>query len=134
MAALGELLALEVHCNCLTLLEQMRYGEKTWGRVKILFPGYADLSKAAQADKISHLFNRITGLIQGRGKSKVTGLLCKTCVKNLRAADASKAEVDFHAGWNGGTQDRNYARESSKLQLVQLWHRSKGSMLHMQKQ
>jgi len=47
----------------------------------------------------------------------VTGLLRKTCVENLRAADASKAEVDFHSGWNGGTQDRNYARESLQADM-----------------
>lgn len=117
MAALGELLALKVHCDCLTLLEQMRHGEKTWGRVKTLFPGYADLSEAAQADKISNLFNRITGQIQGWDKSKVTGLLRKTCVENRRAADARKAEVDLHGGWNGGTQDRRYARESLQADM-----------------
>ncbi len=117
VAAIGELLALEVHSSCLALLEQMQHGEKTWGRVKILFPGYVDLSEKAQTDKISNLFNRITGQLQGWDKSKVTGLLRKTCVETLRAADASKAEVDFHGGWNGGTQDRNYARESLQADM-----------------
>ena len=117
VAALGELLALEVHYGRLTLLEQIKHGEKNWGRVKILFPGYADMSEAAQAKQISNLFNRITGQIKGWDKSKVTGLLRKTCVENLRAADASKAEVDFHSGWNGGTQYRNYARESLQADM-----------------
>ncbi len=80
MAALGELLALKVHCDRLTLLEQMRHGEKTWGRVKTLFPGYADLSEAAQADIISNLFNRIwadTGLGQKQGDWPVTQDMCR---------------------------------------------------------
>ena len=117
VAAIGELLALEVHSSRLALLEQMKHGEKTRGRVNILFPGYVDLSEKAQTDNISNLFNRITGQIQGWDKSKVTGLLRKTCVETLRAADASKAEVDFHGGWNGGTQDRNYARESLQADM-----------------
>ncbi len=98
VAALGELLALEVHCSGLALLEQIRHGDRNWGRVKILFPGHADMSEAAQAKQISNLFNRMTGQIKGWDKSKVTGLLRKKCVEHLRAADASKAEVDFHSG------------------------------------
>ena len=47
----------------------------------------------------------------------MTGLLRKTCVETLRAADASKAEVDFYGGWNGGTQDRKYARESLQADM-----------------
>ena len=47
----------------------------------------------------------------------MTGLLRKTCVETLRAADASKAEVNFHGGWNGGTQDRHYARESLQADM-----------------
>ena len=48
VAAIGELLALEVHSSRLAALEQMQHGEKTWGRVKTLFPGYVDLSEKAQ--------------------------------------------------------------------------------------
>ena len=69
VAAIGELLALEVHSSRLALLEQMQHGEKTWSRVKILFPGYVDLSEEAQTNKISNLFNSITGQIQGWDKS-----------------------------------------------------------------
>ena len=69
VAAIGELLALEEHSSRLALLEQMQHGEKTWSRVKILFPGYVDLSEEAQTNKISNLFNSITGQIQGWDKS-----------------------------------------------------------------
>ena len=68
MAALGELL--EVHSGRLTLLEQMRHGEKTWGRVKILFPGYADLSEAAQAKQISNLSIALLGRYRAGTKAR----------------------------------------------------------------
>ncbi len=112
MAAFGELLALEVQLGHLRLLEQIKNREKDWDRVKILFPGYADKSEATQTKQISNLLNRITGQIKGWNKSKVTGLLCKKCTADLRASGLGSATVNFHIGWNGGTQDRSYARES----------------------
>jgi len=54
----------------LTLLEQMRHGEKTWGRVKILFPGYADLSEAAQAKQISNLSIALLGRYRAGTKAR----------------------------------------------------------------
>jgi len=116
LAALGELLALEMH-HGLRLLEQITSGEKEWVRVKILFPGYAAKSEEAQTKQVSNLVNRITSQIEGWDKSKVTGLMQKTCVADLRAVGVSTAEVDFHSGWNGGTQDRNYARESLQADM-----------------
>ena len=59
----------------------------------------------------------MTSQIEGWDKSKVTGLMRKTCVADLRAVGVSTAEVDFHSGWNGGTQDRNYARESLQADM-----------------
>ena len=35
----------------------------------------------------------------------------------LLEAGASKAEVDFHLGWDDSTQPRNYARESLQVEM-----------------
>ncbi len=111
LAALGELLAFEVHQG-LRLLEQIRSAEKEWVKVKILFPGCAGKSDEAQTKQISNLMNRMTSQIDGWDKDKVTGLMRKTCVAETRAAGASSSQVDLHGGWINGTQDRNYARAS----------------------
>ncbi len=111
LAALGELLAFEVH-HGLRLLEQIRSAEKEWVKVKILFPGCAGKSDEAQTKHISNLMNRMTSQIEGWDKDKVTGLMRKICVAETRAAGASSSQVDLHGGWTNGTQDRNYARAS----------------------
>jgi len=111
LAALGELLAFEVH-HGLRLLEQIRSAEEEWVKVKMLFPGDAGKSDEAQTRQISNLMNRVSSQIEGWDKDKVTGLMRKTCVADTRAAGASSSEVDLHAGWINGTQDRNYARAS----------------------
>ncbi|DBA90927.1 TPA: hypothetical protein ACH3X1_016137 [Trebouxia sp. C0004] len=111
LAALGELLAFEVH-HSLRLLEQIRSAEKEWVNVKNLFPGCAGKSDEAQTKQISNLMNRMTRQIEGWDKDKVTGLLRKTCIAETRAAGASSSQVDLHGGWINGTQDRNYARAS----------------------
>ncbi len=116
LAALGELLAFEVH-HGLRLLEQIRSAEKEWVKVKMLFPGHAGKSDEAQTKQISNLMNRMTSQIEGWDKDKVTGLMRKTCVADTRAAGASSSEVDLHAGWNNGTQDRNYARASLQTDM-----------------
>jgi len=111
LAALGELLAFEVH-HGLRLLEQIRSAEKEWVKVKMVVPGYAGKSDKAQTKQISNLMNRITSQIEGWDKDKVTGLMRKTCVAETRAAGASSSEVGLHCGWTNGTQDRSYARAS----------------------
>lgn len=107
---------------------------------KTLLPGYAGLSESAHAKqisnlalltramfiighqsltansykKISNMFNRMTVQIKGWDKSKLTSLLRKTCVESLKAINAitSTPERGSHSGWNGGTQNRDYAKES----------------------
>ena len=111
LAALGELLAFEVHYG-LRLLEQIRSAEEEWVKVKMLFPGHPGKSNKAQTRQISNLMNRVSSQTEGWDKDKVTGLMQKTCVADTRAAGASSSEVDLHAGWINGTQDRNYARVS----------------------
>jgi len=111
LAALGELLAFEVH-HGLRLLEQIRSAEKEWVKVRMLFPGYAGKSDEAQTKQISNLMNRMTSQTEGWDKDKVTGLMRKTCVAETRAAGASNSQVDLHCGWINGTQDRSYARAS----------------------
>ena len=90
LAALGELLAFEVH-HGLRLLEQIRSAEKEWVKVKILFPGCAGKSDEAQTKHISNLMNRMTSQIEGWDKDKVTGLMRKICVAETRAAGASSS-------------------------------------------
>jgi len=116
LAALGELLAFEAH-HGLRLLEQIRRAEKEWVKVKMPVPGYAGKSDEAQTKQISNLMSRVTSQIEGWDKDKVTGLMRKTCVADTRAAGASSSEVDLHAGWINGTQDRNYARASLQTDM-----------------
>ena len=108
-AALGELLAVEVH-HGLRLLEQIRNAEEEWVKVQMLFPGYAGKSDEAKTKQISNLMNRMTSQVEGWDKDKVTGLMRKTCVADTRAAGASASDVSLQCGWINGTQDRSYAR------------------------
>ena len=83
----------------------------------MLFPGDAGKSDEAQTRQISNLMNRVSSQTEGWDKDKVTGLMQKTCVADTRAAGASSSEVDLHAGWINGTQDRNYARASLQTDM-----------------
>ena len=90
-----------------------RHGQKP----KSCFQPALTKGEALQVRQITNAFQRITHEIPGWDKEKQSGLMRKTCTMTLLEAGASKAEVDFHLGWDDGTQPRNYARESLQVDM-----------------
>ena len=63
MAAMGDLLALEIH-DGFQLLQNMRTGSTDWDSMRMLFPGYQDKSETAQVKQISSLLTRMTNQVK----------------------------------------------------------------------